>query len=157
MRIATLVMAGIAAFTTAACSDSTSPHWVQLAELEQQQSAWQSQNLHDYSFEYHHQFGGAIEAARVLVAADTVEGAMDIDADTAISIDQQYEWPTIDDLFARAKSALASENVEVTVEYDPSLGYPTRIDVSPGQVATPAGGSSTTASDLEPLAVLGAK
>lgn len=151
MRSSTLVLVLIVAISAAACADSTGPHWVQLAELEQQQSVWQSQNLHNYSFEYHHQFAGAIEAARILVEADTVVGALDIEADTALSIDPRYEWPAVEDLFARAKAALSSEKVDVTVEYDPALGYPTRIDISPGRVATPAGGSSTTASDLEPV------
>ena len=155
MRSSTSVLVLIVAISAAACADSTGPHWVQLAELQQQESAWQSRNLHDYSFEYHHQFGGAVEAARILVVADTVAGARDIEADTALSIDSQYDWPTVEDLFARAKTALSSEKVEVSVEYDPALSYPTRIDVSSGRIATPAGGSSTTASDLEPLYLLG--
>jgi hypothetical protein len=39
------------------------------------------------------------------------------------------------------------------VTYDAALGYPMSIEISP-VVATPAGGSSSSASDLEPLAVL---
>jgi hypothetical protein len=153
MRVSTLVLVVAASITAAACDGSTAPGDMRLARLTQQEARWDGQNLHDYFFEYHYQFAGAIEAARIYIMADTVAGVLELATDSSLSLDPQYGWPTVEDLFARAKEALSEEHVDVTVEYDEELGYPTRIDVSP-KVATPAGGSSTRASGLEPLAVL---
>lgn len=153
MRVFKFVLVTVAAITVVACDSSTAPGGIRLANLAQQEVRWEGRALHDYLFEYHYQFGGAVEAARIYVASDTVVAALDLATGSSLTLDPSNGWPTVDELFARAKEALSSENVDVTVEYDPDLGYPTRIDVSP-KVATPAGGSSTRASGLEPLAVL---
>lgn len=153
MRVFTFVPVVFAAITVAACDGSTDPGDLRFAKLAQQEAKWDGQNLHDYLFEYHYQFGGDIEAARIYIMADTVAAVRDLATDSSLSLDPQYGWPTVTDLFARAKAALSAERVEVTVDYDQGFGYPTRIDVSP-KIATPAGGSSTRASGLQPLAVL---
>ncbi|HEY9478905.1 MAG TPA: DUF6174 domain-containing protein [Gemmatimonadaceae bacterium] len=150
MRLSTFVLVAVAAITVSACSDSAGPDGTRLAELAQQESLWQKQDMHYYLFDFHYQFGGEIEDARIYVVADTVAEAMDLQADTALSVGAGHDWPTVEDLFAHAAQALSSNDVDVTIEYDPELGYPTRIDVSP-VVATPAGGSSTRASGLERL------
>jgi hypothetical protein len=150
MRISTLASMVTAVVLLAACSDSTGGNWVRLSEVAQHESEWQSQDLHSYTFEYHHQFGGSVEAARITVVADTVAAAVDLEADTTLSLDPGFAWPTVAGLFASAREALSSPDVNVTIEYDPVLSYPTRIDVSP-VLATPAGGSSTTASNLQEL------
>ena len=152
MRLSTFVLVAAAALTVTACGSSTGPVGIRLAELAQQEFRWQGRDVHDYTFEFHHQFGGASEAALITVNADTVSSVWDLEADTALSLDPGYDWPTVEALFGRARAAISSADVNVTVEYDPDFGYPTRIDVSP-VVATPAGGSSTRASNLEPIVV----
>jgi len=151
MRLSTFALVVVAAITVSACSDSVGPNGTRLAELAQHESLWQKQDLHNYLFDFHYQFGGEIEDARIYVVADTVAEALDVQADTALSVGAGQDWPTVEDLFAHAAQALSSSDVKVTIEYDPDRGHPTRIDVSP-VVATPAGGSSTRASGLEPLA-----
>ncbi|HEU4585126.1 MAG TPA: DUF6174 domain-containing protein [Gemmatimonadaceae bacterium] len=154
MRISTFVSMVAGVLILAACSDSTGADPMRLAELAQQESEWQDQNIHSYSFEYHHQFAGAIEAAEITVVADTVAAAVDLEADTLLSLDPSFAWPTVAALFASAREALSSPDVNVTIEYEPTLNYPTRIDVSP-VIATPAGGSTTSATNLHAVEPLG--
>lgn len=150
MRISTFVSMVTAVVLLASCSDVTGADRARLAELAQHESDWQSRDLHSYTFEYHHRFGGAREAAEITVVADTVAAAVDLEADTALSLDPGFAWSTVAGLFASARAALSSPDVNVTIEYDPVLSYPTRIDVSP-VIATPAGGSSTAAANLQAL------
>lgn len=150
MRIFTFVSMMTAILLLASCSDSLEANQLRLEEVEQHESDWRNQNLHSYTFEYHHQFGGAMEAARITVMADTVAAAVDLDADTTLALDPGFAWRTVAGLFASAREALSSPDVNVTIEYDPTLSYPTRIDVSP-VIATPAGGSSTTATNLQAI------
>jgi hypothetical protein len=154
MRIFAFAYIVTAVVLLAACSDSTGANLVRLGELAQHESHWRNQNLHSYVFEYHHQFAGAMEAAEITVRADTVAAAVDLEADTALSLDPGVAWPTVAGLFSSAREALSSPDVNVTIEYDPTLSYPTRIDVSP-VIATPAGGSSTSATNLRAVDPLG--
>lgn len=150
MRMNVSAVLVVAALVVGACESSTRPGMVDLAALAQREAQWQGQELHDYSFEYHYEFAGAMEAVRITVRSDTVASVVDLQTDSTLSLDARYGWPTVDSLFARARQALASTDVDVVVSYDSRLGYPTRIDVSP-LVSTPAGGSSSRASDLQPL------
>jgi hypothetical protein len=144
----------IAAALLAACDNSTGPSSLGgLPGLAQQESKWESRSLHDYLFDYHYQFAGITEAARIYVTDDSVAAAADLTTGAALSLDASSPWPTVDSLFARARSALGSKDVDVKITYHAALGYPTRIDVSP-KVATPAGGSSTRAGSLQPIVVL---
>lgn len=153
MRIFTFVLVVVAAITAASCDTSTAPPGTRPGELAQQEAKWEGRNLHDYLFEYHYQLDGTAEAARIYVTSDAVAAVLDLATDSSLSLDPRYDWPTVEGLFARAKKALSSENVDVAVEYDPDIGYPTRIDVSP-RAATPAGASSTRTGELKPLVVL---
>jgi hypothetical protein len=154
MRHRTFATIVVATMAVAACDSSTAPpSEARFPELTRQESKWKSQGLHDYLFDYQHQFAGAAQAARIYVTGDSVVGATDITTGSALSLDQSSAWPTVDSLFARARAALASKDVKVSVTYDASLGYPTSIDISP-VMATPAGGSSSRASELQPMVVL---
>lgn len=154
MRIRTFATMVVATMALAACDSSTAPpSGARLLELTRQESKWKSQDLHDYLFDYQHQFAGTAQAARIYVSDDSVVGATNITTGSALSLDPSSAWPTVDSLFARARAALAAKDVNVSVNYDASLGYPTSIDVSP-VMATPAGGSSSRASELRPMVVL---
>jgi hypothetical protein len=153
MRIRTLAVV-VAALIAVDCDSSTAPPSGALpVDLAQAESKWKSQEVHDYFFDFHHQFGGAIEAARIYVSSDNVAAAVDSATGKDLPLDPGLAWPTVDSLFARARAALESKDVEVSVSYDATLGYPTHIDVSPA-AATPAGGSSTSASNLKRMVVL---
>jgi hypothetical protein len=157
MRIRVLASVLAAAMIAAACDSSTAPGSVaDLADLEQAESKWESQGLHDYFFDYHYQFGGAIEAAQIYISGDSVAAALDSASGKELQLDAGFAWPTVDSLFARARAALTSKDVNVSVAYDATLGYPTSIDVSP-VVSTPAGGSSMRATNLKPMVVLTAQ
>lgn len=156
MRIRTLASVVVAAVTAAACDSSTSPPaGDRLAELAQAEAKWNGRGLHDYLFDYQSRLGGAIEAARIYVNADSVAAATDSETGKALSLDPGYPWPTVDSLFARARAALASRGVDASVSYDATLGYPTRIDISPVMAAP--GGSSSRASNLKLMVVLTAQ
>jgi hypothetical protein len=155
MRIRTFASLVAAALLAVACDNSTGPTTTvtELPGLEQQEAKWRNRGLHDYYFDYHFQFAGVKQAARIYITSDTVAAVMDLATDSSLSLDASSPWPTVDSLFTRARKALASENVDVDITCDPMLGYPTHIDVSP-KVATPAGGSSTRAEGLKPMVVL---
>ncbi len=157
MRTRTLASVVAAAMIAAACDSSTAPPaGDRLAELAQAESKWNGQGLDDYFFDYYSRLGGTIEAARIYVNADSVAAAIDSATGKELSLGPDDAWPTVDSLFARARAALASKDADASVSYDAALGYPARIDVSP-VVATPAGGSSTRASNLKPMVVLTAQ
>jgi hypothetical protein len=154
MRIRTFATIAVAVMVAAVCDSSTAPpSGSRLAELVRQESKWESQGLHDYLFDYEYQFAGAIEAAQIYVSDDSVAAAVDPATGKELPLDQGIAWPTVDSLFARAREAIASKAVDVSVAYDATLGYPTRIDISL-VVATPAGGSSARASKLRRMVVL---
>lgn len=152
MRVGALPSVVLASLILASCDSSTGPEFGQLANLVKQESKWKSQDLHDYLFHYHHEFAGTIQDARIYVSGDRVVEALDPTTGADLSLEPGFAWPTVDSLFARARAALVSGKVHASVTYA-ALGYPMSIEISP-VIATPAGGSSTSASDLEPLAVL---
>ena len=153
MRVGPLAAVLLASLIVTSCDSSTGPAFGALAALVKQESKWKSQDLHDYLFHYHHEFAGTVQDARIYVSDDRVVEALDPATGAELSLDPGFAWPTVDSLFARARAALVSRNVHASVTYDAALGYPMSIEISP-VVATPAGGSSSSASDLEPLAVL---
>lgn len=154
MRIRTFATIAVAVMVAAVCDSSTAPpSGSRLAELVRQESKWESQGLHDYLFDYEYQFAGAIEAAQIYVSDDSVAAAVDPATGKELPLDRGIAWPTVDSLFARARVAIASKAADLSVAYDATLGYPTRIDISP-VVATPAGGSRSRASNLRRMVVL---
>jgi|GEM_PF-711692 len=147
MRTAMSLMAVAVLLVTAGCSSAIGPGNVRLAELEQQRSKWEQSGLNDYVFEYHHQFGGAIAAVLIHVVDGNVAEVTDLPESRTVDAASNTSWPTVESLFAEAESALSSKGTIVDISYDATLGYPSRISVSP-EAATPAGGSSTVVSDL---------
>jgi hypothetical protein len=87
VHMTTVPLLAVAALVVGACESSTRTNVSSLAELAQREAVWQSQELHDYTFEYHYEFGGVRQAARITVQADTVASVVDLATDSTVALE----------------------------------------------------------------------
>ena len=128
------------------CSDGTSGSFFDVTALQQHETQWNHRDFHSYTFNLREQHFGDMYYLRVTVLADTV--ASFIDDSAGVTSFGTIDPPTIDELFATALSDLRAKGLEVQVEYDSQLGYPTRVYA---YNYGPAGAFEATVSNLRPL------
>ena len=117
------------------------------AEITQNETQWQQQDIHAYDFDLLTQGLGQIHNLHVGVRADTIASV--IDNETGLPPVSPVRAMTVDDVFADAESAMTS-NQRVTLDFDEQYGYPTLFTSDPIW-NTPAGGFSATLSNLVPV------
>jgi hypothetical protein len=121
----------------AACKDAAGPK-----SVEEAQDLWQSQNLSSYSYVASHQCFCLFQPGPVTVEVTQGQVSRVVVLSTGAEI-ATGGWYTIDELFDR----LRATTVPASVTFDPSLGYPRRIETC--CVANDSG-SIYTASTLFP-------
>ena len=141
--VASLIIAG----ALVACSGEGPTSVAQQAEITQNETQWQEQDIHSYDFDLQTQGLGQIHNLHVGVRADTV--ASIIDNETGLPPIFPVRAMTVDDVFAEAESAMTS-NQRVTLEFDEQYGYPTLFTSDPIW-NTPAGGFAAKLSNLVPV------
>lgn len=125
----------------AACGSSTGPS--PLVDLEHARSRWESRSFADYTFETRRDCFCAPELtgpARITVVNDSITSVIDITADSVIPYPAAGNWYTVEDLFVVIDSAVhhpATSSIDVA--YDPDLGYPTTLEISPRPEIADAG------------------
>lgn len=112
--------------------------------LEENRTLWAGQNIHSYRYEF---LGGCfcspeytqwvtvtVENGRV-VEVTPLEGGVPI-VDTPLEA-----WSTVEGLFEIVENAADDEGLDwdIDVEYHPTLGYPTSIDLSTSEPIADAG------------------
>lgn len=120
--------------SAAQCSAATDPQGNVVTEprgsVAQRRAQWESHGVTNYRFDYH-QTGFFIPctgpSVRVQVKGGTVDTVVELS--TGKTLDPKTCWPTIDQLFDRAAAAEAVGAL-AAIEYDPVLGYPTRIQTA---------------------------
>lgn len=129
MRNLDLLRTALAAALVASCSIEGSLGPVAALELVRAERTWERQHLRDYDYEYRKscfcEFDGTLI---VRVRAGVVTSATRVMDGSALTDEELAQVPTILGLFGIARRALDDAD-EVTVEYHPTLGFPTRIAI----------------------------
>lgn len=129
----------------AACSDSSG---TSVQQIQAEQTRWHGHFIRDYQYLYAQTgFNTALSnrTFRVIVLGDTVRAVNDTVTGDSIPV----AWdavPTVDGLFDAARAGVGNGSV-TSITFDPSLGYPRRIDFT----GPPDVGGSIFASNLQPL------
>jgi Family of unknown function (DUF6174) len=100
-------------------------------ELSRNRQRWTSAGIHNYEFDYQLRCGCPPENTRpahITVRQDAVASVVHNDDGLATytSVDG---WPTVNGLFAEVQARLDEGVARITVDYDPTYGYPRSIVV----------------------------
>jgi hypothetical protein len=134
----------LASVAVAAC-DSTTANSASLVSLEQRQAQWEHRSFHSYSFDYE-RYGLGLANDHVVVTNDVVTSA--VDSTTGEQV-QSASVPTIDSLFATARSFARMKHTSVDVDFDSQFGYPTSVSAYT-LPANPGGGYQVRISNFQP-------
>jgi len=116
-------------FATATCSLDGSLGPVRSIEFHSALARWDRQNVEDYDFDYLRScFCENVEEVRVHVRNGVVADAIYTRDDSPVPPSVLATLPTIPELFEIVRDALEDAD-EVQVEYDPTYGHPTRVDI----------------------------
>lgn len=127
IRIRSCLVGFLASLT--ACGDSTTSPSV--SDLVQAKASWTARHLSRYEYRYQTTgffiaYGG--QQIRLVVLADTVRSAQFVASNEAVPVEPS-SLPTIDRLFAMAIEARRNGTL-LAFTLDPTLGYPTRLQLS---------------------------
>lgn len=142
----TFVVSFALAAAVLSCSDATSGSFGDLVALQQHEIQWHHRDFHSYTFNLRQKHFGDTFYLRVTVLADTV--ASFIDDSAGVTSLGTIAPPTVDELFAIARTDLDAKGLDVHVEYDSQLGYPTLVYA---YNHGPAGAFEATVSNLQPV------
>jgi hypothetical protein len=102
-------------------------------ELEQAQARWNGAGLQEYQVEV--RLGCFCQAALPDISLLTVQAGQVVAVDPLVPTPGAEDipldaWPTVPDVFELIESASnQSDYTEVEAQYDPTLGYPTRLEL----------------------------
>ena len=127
-RVATTAIAAILWVAQAGCDNPTA----QDTPLRSARAKWASQAPAAYSYIVSRGCFCPVEAigpVTVLVRNGVVESLKYTQTGADVPLQYRNWFPTVEGLFAQIDSARANRVARLDVTYDPTLGYPTRIDV----------------------------
>jgi len=148
-----LLVASLLALAAVGCS-ITEPSSRSAAErdLARNRQRWTSSGIHDYEFDYQMSCFCGPEATRpvhITVRQDAVASV--VRSDDGLSAGTNYAgWPSVTALFADIEARLDQGVDRITVDYDPTYGYPRSIVVDVAAMAADDE-YSRTAGNLRPL------
>ena len=116
-----------------------------LIDIERAEAQWTAHNLTRYAYQYETTCCTALsgQAIRLVVIADTVRSAQFVATNDSLPVDF---LPTIDALFTLA-IALRGEGRLAAAQFDPTFGFPTRLEIS----GPPDASGAILASNIELL------
>jgi hypothetical protein len=121
-------------------------------ELSRNRQRWTSAGIHDYEFDYQLLCFCSAEATKpvhITVRQDAIASV--VRSDDGLSAGTNYaDWPTVSGLFADVEARLGQGVGRITVDYDPTYGYPRAIVVDVAVMAVDDE-YSRTAGNLRPL------
>ncbi len=121
------------------------------SEAAVQEQRWQAAGIADYRYDFQQEcfcVREQVQPVTIEVRGGEMRRVMTRETGEDLATLPNLQWPTIDGLFSTIAEAEEQGRQPLTVEYDPELGYPTRIEI--GSLAADAG-VIYTASDLQPL------
>jgi hypothetical protein len=124
-RFGALLLLGLAT----SCESPTAPGDRGL--LAEARARWQARNQDSYNFELNRNCFCVLGGRRMTVSvrAGVVVGAVYLDASGPVEPALLSFIPTVPDLFDLIQNALEKGVASFLAEYDPDLGYPTRIEI----------------------------
>lgn len=137
---------GLAILGSLVACDSTTASNANPLTLAQREAQWEHRSFHSYTFDYVNNAPLGHANVHVVVTADAVTSV--IDATTGEAPEFDVTIPTIDGLFAIARSVVGEKNATVQLEFDSHFGYPTQISAFNNN---PGGGYDAHASNLQPI------
>lgn len=116
-----------------ACGDD--PVRPQVVALDEAQALWNRTKPASGSYSYDQQvmcfcpYGAS--TFRVTVTAGAITRVHDSQAASDLPSSQFSRFRTVDQLFSEVRSALAKSGVLTTVEYHPTMGFPSKVSLDP--------------------------
>jgi hypothetical protein len=148
-----LLVVATLAFATMSCSiTEPSSRATDQLELTRNRQRWSGAGIHAYTFDYQllcFCAPVATEPVRITVRQDAVVAVV-FQRDGVPTGTTFGGWPRVEDLFDDIQSRLDQKAARVTVEYDPTYGYPRSVVVDVAAMAADDE-YSRTASNLRPL------
>lgn len=130
------------------CSGDSPVGVASQAEVTQNETQWQQEDIHSYDFDLRTEGLGQIHDFHIGVRADTIASV--IDNVTGLPPEYTVAAMTVDDVFAEANAAMADTSLIVHLEFDEQYGYPTVFTL--GSIfKTPGGPFSAKLSNLVPV------
>jgi hypothetical protein len=146
LAVAILVLA-----TTSCSSTQPSARSADQLELTRNRQRWTSAAIHSYEFDYQRICFCAPESTqpvRITVRQDAVVAV--VRRSDGLPVGSPAGWPRVEDLFDDIQSRLDQKVARLTVDYDPTYGYPRSIMVDVEAMAVDDE-YSHTAGNLRPL------
>ena len=139
----TIVLSALA-LCVAACESPLSPG--ELLALGDAEARWARRSFEDYAFEIRRScFCDPFITtwARVEVVGGAVSRVVFVESGAEATAQELGRFPTVEGIFARIRAAMDDESLEdISVEFDPALGFPTRVvfqtkpDILDGGIST---------------------
>jgi hypothetical protein len=112
-----------------ACESPLSPS--ELLALSEAEARWARRSFQDYAFEIRRScFCEPLvtQWAHVEVLGGVVSRVVLLETGAEVSSQERGRFPTVEGIFARIRAAAKDESLaDIKVEFDPVLGYPTRV------------------------------
>ena len=143
LRLSTALLGSV--LLLPACGGPTAPS---VMEIEQAQARWATHRLTRYVYDFETTgFFTTLEGKTIhlVVIADTVRSAVFVETNDPVPV-PPTSLATVDTLFARAIAAQEAGAL-TSAEFDPQLGYPTRLQIS----GPPDASGAILASNLQPV------
>jgi hypothetical protein len=134
-----------------ACSAAPTPDAEPRGEVAAHERLWREAGLEDYRFAFRQEcfcVREQVQPVTIEVRNGRIARVVANESGQDLSRETNLRWRTIPELFALIAEAQANGVDPLMVQYDPRLGYPTRIEI--GSLAADAG-VIYSAADLEPV------
>jgi hypothetical protein len=128
-----------------ACSSSTDVTKGAKQTLDRNQALWAQRSFGSYAYDLSLQDGSFGNDVHITVSGATVVSVVDT---AGAPVNDDYHYPTIDDLFARAQAAFGQKNSTLQMDFNQQYGYPTTLVVTTNTTIAPY---SAVASSLVPI------
>jgi hypothetical protein len=128
-----------------ACSNSNDLGASAKISLDEHQAKWAQRTFDAYSFDLvQDKFGGTTNV-HITVNGASIVSVIDKTTGQPPAVD--VGWPTIDELYDDAQSALGAKGVTLRIEFDQQYSYPTSVSITSSD---PGGPYSAEVSNLVP-------
>ncbi len=113
--------------TVAGCDD---PVDERMRRLDAGRATWAASAPRDYAFEYRRScFCPFVRTVRVEVGSGSIVRVIDVESSEPIPEERFDDFPTIEELFVELDQLIRGDPHLLEVEYDPTFGFPARVQV----------------------------
>jgi Family of unknown function (DUF6174) len=127
------------------CSNSNDLNAGVKLSLDEHQTRWEQRTFQSYEFDLVQSKLGATTDVHITVNGTTIVSIIDNTTGEPPEVDAG--WPTIDELYSDAQSALGVHNLSVQVEFNEQYSYPSLVSINSND---PGGPYSAEVSNLAP-------